>query len=195
MGSRTDLAEREVAAQRARVASLLGELEERVQEDAHGLGDALSERTAEVQERVSDTVDELPGRRALEEQVVEHPLTALVGAVGVGVALGIASGQLMHGNGDGDYASDRSRRGPRQETRGAREREDDGGSKLMDALTGMAMSSLTGPVKHEIQTLARQALAGFLGEQSGEGYRRDNQRATAGGKVTSEKPAVEQAPR
>ena len=189
MGSRTDLAEREVTAQRARVASMLGDLEERVQEDAHGLGDALGEQTSGLQERVSGAVDELPGRQALDEHVAAHPLTALLGAVGVGVALGVASSFVIHGGDDDGYERERSRRVPRRNTRATRDLEDDGGSGLLDTLTGIAMSSLAGPVKHEMQTLARQALAGFLGEQQGD------RRTRQGGPSDQGAPGSRSAPR
>jgi hypothetical protein len=149
---------------------MLGDLEERVHDDVKGIGDAVGERTSAVQERVSDAVDELPGRQTLDEQVARHPLTAVLGGLGAGVVLGVASGYIFRGGHD-EYRYDRPRPPRSNSSPGerARDRDAEGGSKMMDALAAVAMSSFAAPIKDELQTLAREALSGFLGNKPDRG--------------------------
>lgn len=161
MGSRTDIAERNVSEQRRRLSRMVSDLEHRTSEDVHAAGNRIGERASEIQARAGNAMDSVPGKHVIDEQVPKHPLSSLVGGFGAGMVIGMLSyrGSDGHGGGGSQRQPDRSNQ--------QRDQSSDGGG-LFDALSAAAMTSIAAPLQQELKGIARQAVDGFLGKDSRE---------------------------
>jgi hypothetical protein len=180
MGTRTDQAERAVSAQRTRISQLLDDLEQRARRDIEGVEEGVSARAAEIKGRAADTLDAIEGRmpstQTLGAQVTQHPLSSIALGFGAGIALGAGSagvGDERHAGGGRRQAGAGSR-----VTRASMRRRDDhfeqdepGGlaSGLISGATASALAAVMAPVREELQTMVRQAIAGFMGTDRGRG--------------------------
>lgn len=161
MGSQTDQAERSVVEQRARISLLLDDLEQRVRTDLRDVSDGLSERTADIAGRAGEALnlrDHVPGTEMLSGQVSTHPLTAMVSGFGAGIALGIAGSRS---NGSEDPRPQPGTRRAKRETE-----RDDAGTRMIDILASIAVSTVTTPIRDEIAVLVRQGMSAFLGNDT-----------------------------
>jgi hypothetical protein len=158
MGSRTDIAERNVAEQRRRLSGMVSDLEHRATEDVQAASQRVGERASEMQHRAGNALDSVPGKHMLDEQVPKHPLTSMMGGFGAGVVIGMLSGG---GSGGRDGGSERYRNGNRSS---GRDRGSEGG--LFDALSAAALTSIAAPIQQELKGIAKQAVDGFLGKDS-----------------------------
>jgi hypothetical protein len=158
MGTRTDIAERNVAEQRQRISRLLSDFEHRASEDVQAASHRVGERASEMQHRAGNALDSLPGKHVLDEQVPKHPLTSVMTGFGAGVVVGMLSGGSSAGNGGArhDWDGNRSSR--------ERERGSDGG--ILDALSAAAVTTIAAPIQQELKDIAKQAVDGFLGKDS-----------------------------
>lgn len=164
MGSATDLAQREVAAQRARTSALIEAFDQRVLDDVDQVRAGTADRLSTLQQRVTDSLD-LPG--PLSDQLASHPLTTLFAGFSAGVGLGFASAASAGDRDDDDDAGGDVRgrrnqnRSARRDAQGRHSRGDhDGG--LLGSLASLAAGSLATPLKSELQTMALDMLSGFL---------------------------------
>ncbi|MBX7112215.1 MAG: hypothetical protein K1X87_10285 [Dehalococcoidia bacterium] len=160
MGQRTDQAERDVVEQRARIDRRLGELNSQVERGIDDAGQRVREQVSAIKGRASEAAERVPGKRLLDEQVPQHPLTSVAGGFGLGVALGMlrtpgSDGPSANGHGRHDGRADGRRNGHSQ--------QDDHGSGLVDRLPGLALGSLMGPLQQRLGDLAQDAVAGFMG--------------------------------
>jgi hypothetical protein len=160
MGTRTDQAEREVSAQRTRISQMLDELEQRTRHDIEGVEHRVSAQTAEIKNRAAGTLK----TEKVSEQVTQHPLSSIMLGFGAGIALGIVSGAAT---GDERRPVSAGQRMKRASLRRDDEREQDeaGGmfAGLISGATASALSAVMTPVRDELQTMLRQAIAGFTG--------------------------------
>jgi hypothetical protein len=162
MGSRTDEAERRVRAQRTLIERKIADLEART-------GDDFAEARRRVAHHLTHLPETVPGGEMVLEQAREHPFATLAGSLGLGVALGMATGGDANG-------------------RSGRNGHEGGGMPglggLMGATTG-AVGGLAGlgaaamaPLRPYVEDLARQAVAGFAERQRA---REGSDGASAGG--------------
>lgn len=174
MGQRTDQAERDVAQQRERISRRIEELSSQVERGIEDAGQRVREQVSSMKERVSVAADHVPGKRVLDEQVPEHPLTSVMGGFGLGVALGM----LRTPGGDGASSNGHSAERGQAEWRqnGHREQPDEG-SSVIDRLAGVAVGGLMGPLQQRLGELAEEAVTGFMGGSSdGQRQRRNRSR-------------------
>jgi hypothetical protein len=86
MGKNPDLIEQEIRRKRESISQKVNDITNRGAEDAR-----------EISERVKGVFD----KNTLNHAVEEHPLSTLMGALGIGVAMGVASGSAgASANGD-----------------------------------------------------------------------------------------------
>ncbi|MGE0134510.1 MAG: hypothetical protein AB7L91_08835 [Dehalococcoidia bacterium] len=182
MGQRTDQAERDVAEQRQRISRRLDELSGQLGGVAEDAGHELRGRASIARERVANSADRVPGKRALEDAVPAHPLTSIIGGFTAGVALGMLR---VPGGDDGDRNGHGARDDRGRDGHGRRERDDSSG--LVDRLTGLALGTMMGPLQQRLGELAEEAVAGFMGRRDAgqadgdERPRREEQAADAAG--------------
>ncbi|MGE0227854.1 MAG: hypothetical protein AB7I38_00970 [Dehalococcoidia bacterium] len=159
MGQRTDQAERDVAEQRRRISQCLDELSGQIGGVAQDAGRELRGRVSDARERVTDTADRVPGKRALEDAVPAHPLTSIIGGFTAGVALGMLRVPGDDDGRNGGHARDGRGRG----ANGRHERDDSSG--FVDRLSGLAIGTMMGPLQQRLGELAEEAVAGFMGRR------------------------------
>ncbi len=148
MGTRTNEAAQRVVDQRRRVSAMLDELDDRLHEDIRAVRSNVETRASDLTDRAAHLYQRVPGSEALEGQVVTHPLTAVLGGFGTGVALGLATGG---GAAEGEHRQDSAK-------------VSGGTSRAFDILASAAMSSVAGPLRDEVQGLVRNVVSGFLGK-------------------------------
>lgn len=146
MASQTDEAERRVRAQRALIQEKLANLEGRV-------GDDLSYARERLQHHVTHAADVVPGGPRLIEQVEQHPIVALAGGMGLGVAAG------MMGNGGTSRSS--------PEDRGDRNGASSAGGGAATMILGSLTSNLISPLRPYLEDAAKQVISGFADRQRG----------------------------
>lgn len=140
MASQVDEAERRVREQRLAIQRKVADLEERVSDDvAHARG--------RVKHHVTHTADMLPGGPAIIEQVERHPVTAMAGGLGLGVAAGMLGGRGGRHNQHADVGHD--------------------GSSVagMATFLGTMSNSLLSPLRPYMEDAAKQVIAGFADRQ------------------------------
>ncbi len=141
MASRTDEAERRVRDQRALI-------ERKVEALEHRVGDDISVAKERITHHLAHLPDMVPGGSRVVEQAQEHPMTALAGSVGLGVALGMLSSGGSNGS-NGHSAQSGS--------------SSDGRSALGAAggmLSGLG-STMMSPLRPYMEDMARDVFEGF----------------------------------
>lgn len=142
MGTSSDEAEARVRQQRALIERKVEDLESRVGQD-------LSAARERATHRVTHFTDMVPGGTMLVERAQAHPMTAVTGGLGLGVALGLLTG----GN---DGAHDPARRDGRSDA--------GMGSMAMGAANTLASglsAGLLSPLRPYVEDMAKQLIAGF----------------------------------
>lgn len=160
MGSRTDIAERNVAEQRQRLSRMVSDLEDRATEDVQAATSRVGERASELQHRAGNALDSMPGKSMFDEQVPKHPLTSILGGLGVGMVIGMLSSGSSSSNGSG-----RQQQRPDRSNQSRNGGESDGG--MFSALSSAAVTRIAEPIQEELKGIAQQAVDGFLGKGSG----------------------------
>lgn len=160
MASQTDDAERRVREQRALIQRKVEHLEERV-------GDDVAHARDRVQYHLTHAADMLPGGPELIGHVEQHPVIAMAGGMGVGVAAGMLQRRESH-NQRADVGND-------------------GGSMgMVGALMGTLSSSVMSPLRPYVEDAAKQMIAGFADRQrehaNAEGSRAAQERAQSEGR-------------
>ncbi len=155
MGSQTDEAERRVREQRAVIERKVGDLEVR-------LGDDLQVARERVTHHVTHLPELFPGGQRVMDQAQEHPIAALAGSVGLGVALGMMGG----GGGSESHAG---------------HQHDSNGRSAMGAASGMLSglgATMMSPLRPYMEDMARDVFQGFADrrQQQASGHAREESR-------------------
>jgi hypothetical protein len=171
MGTRTDQAEREVNAQRARITQMIDDLEQRARTDVEGVEHGIAERASALKGRATGTIGAFGERVPTGEvaaQVERHPLSSIVLGFGAGIALGVLSGSVT---GNRDRVTTTTYR-PRPlsmngNTRPSEASDDESGlvSSMLGSISMSTLNNVLTPVREEVQTMVRQAVVGFLGTE------------------------------
>jgi hypothetical protein len=135
---------------------MMADLNHRVTDDAQAAGHRVAGRASELQHRAGDAIDKVPGTQTLSEQIPKHPLTS----VGAGFAAGMVLGMIGGGSDDNSHRDPPSRGRERHADR------DSDNSGLMSGIASAAITSIAVPIQREIETVAREALDGFMGRSS-----------------------------
>jgi hypothetical protein len=151
---------------------MVTDLNHRVTDDAQAVGDRVAGRASELQHRAGDAIEKVPGAHTLSEQIPKHPLTS----VGAGLAAGMVLG-MMGGGSDGHHDDGSSRGNGRHEEHGGS--SNSGNSGLIGGIATAAITSIAIPIQHEIETVAREALDGFMGRGSSKSKQEQQSPATA----------------
>jgi len=137
VGSQPDELERSIAQKREDISSRITVVRQRVREDAANLRSSAENQASDVKTKVQ-------GNLNLGNQVESHPLAALTGALGLGIALGAAS----EGSGDGSKGKPSSH-------------PSDSSSGVMGGLLASLISPTTNVVRDELQGLVSDAFSSF----------------------------------
>lgn len=147
MGARADDAQRRVARQRQQIERRIEGLGDRARDDLDQAGTA-------ARERVRYVADQAPGLERVTRLAARHPLTTVGGALGLGVALGVASEgiplPISQNNQHADVGSTRGRMG-----RAAQEQ----GDQLRGAVAPI-IAGVVGPMQDELRSWFREAIRG-----------------------------------
>lgn len=147
MASEADQAEQRVHEQRRLIEEKLARLETRVKDD-------ISTAQAAVRERTDGVTQSIPGRRRIEEQVGQRPLTSMAAGLAAGIGLGMLSESVsIRGNG-------RSQSNERYDNRSAA-RSNGSDSGLMSRLAGPATAAILAPIQDQLQEFVASALSGL----------------------------------
>src|SRR5205823_10436781 len=120
--------------------------------------DGVVARITDIRERAVDRFEAIPGVEAVgsgadrvERQVTQHPMTSMLAGLGVGLAIGMASGQVMPDLGKAPPTRAHVRRdAPPQEK--DEEETSPLGARVRDTITATALSIVAGPLRSEVQT-------------------------------------------
>lgn len=153
MGARTDQAEQRVKQQRELIAHRLESLESRVRDDLQTSKTRTTETVEGAAERMKGLASDVPGASSVVGMVDRHPLVSVLGTFGAGVAMG------MLGDGNASAGASRSHNGNGHSGGGG---ENGGFSRLIDQFSGLAMGSVAGPVRHELESFARDTVKSFF---------------------------------
>jgi ElaB/YqjD/DUF883 family membrane-anchored ribosome-binding protein len=126
--------ERSIREHRDQIGRQVSQLQDRVQQDLQSMRD-------KAQEQASHTVEDAKHFLDLDQQMQQHPYTALAGALGLGVVLGMASEGLPGGSANGNTSSYTSRR-----TDGR-----SGLGDLMSSVAGVAGSTIQDELRQFVQ--------------------------------------------
>jgi ElaB/YqjD/DUF883 family membrane-anchored ribosome-binding protein len=160
VGKKPDEIERDIVQKREQIGRRIEGLQHRIQEDAQAV-------KADARERSSVAVDQARDSLKMEnvKQVMEeHTLSAMAGAVGVGVLLGVVSEGITSGG------RSRSNNGGSD---GYRSNGSSGGSSGGGGLSSM-IASLVGPAastaQNELQDLVREGFSTLKGQVKQAGH-------------------------
>lgn len=106
MGASPDEIERTIGARRRELSEKVDELTGRVQSD-------VEETPARIKQTTSETGEQIMGGLKIDQFLRDHPLSAVIGVLGLGVALGIGSESMPKRKDEprGDSSSDDHRDG------------------------------------------------------------------------------------
>jgi hypothetical protein len=151
MGSRADRLAHEIEQRRTNASRKLDEVAGRMQRDAVLARDDARQR--------------LPGGGFdLHRQARERPRTLLLGALGLGTALGMMSESLSM-----------PRSGGHQQDQGGRQQQHGGGGGgALGSLMGSATGPLVGAVQSQIEDFARQIMGGVAEKERRDGAAQGN---------------------
>jgi hypothetical protein len=144
MGTSSHEAEARVRQQRALIERKVEDLESRVGDDLTAAKERLAYRVTHVTELV-------PGGSMLVDQAQAHPMTALTGSLGMGVALG-----LLTGGGDSRNHGSENGHSPSGGATGA-------AMGAASTLLGGLGAGVLNPLRPYMEDMAKQLIAGFAG--------------------------------
>jgi ElaB/YqjD/DUF883 family membrane-anchored ribosome-binding protein len=136
MGKKPDDIESEIRAKRRAISDRLQSLEARA-------GDDVSWLRSSLQDRANEVADKAGAMFKVPESMQERPYTTLLGAAGLGVALGMAS--------EGIPAPRRN------DSRNGRQNDGEGG--LLDGFFGSILGVAAGTIQDEMKRLIREGFS------------------------------------
>jgi len=152
---------------------MVQELNVRIKNDAQAAGQRVADRASELQDRTGEAIEKVPGAQTLGEQIPKHPLTSIAAGLSAGMALGMLSG----GGSDGHTAQREGSRGSDRQRADRSNGSSSGG--LIDGIASAAVTSIAYPIQREIESVALEALNGFMGKTSSK-QDQQSSRQTAG---------------
>jgi ElaB/YqjD/DUF883 family membrane-anchored ribosome-binding protein len=172
MGKKPDEIENEIRRKRQEIEQRLNNLEQRAKDDVASARDAAKEKASSVSDKANEYAD-------VQRLAKEHPMTTVLGAFGVGVALGMASEGVGISRSEGEARRQSGGYGPR-----IRGREDyDSGSGMLGSFLGPVLASATSTFQDELKQLIQTGFSSFkegVGEKKrepGQAYEREMNRA------------------